>query len=137
MKGVSRRAVLRRLAAGGLLFNVPAWPAWACTRPSADPLAQRVAQLFSNEASATEIGRRYLALGTEPADIAMLAARVAGDRAAYQDLCGVDADGLRKRLARQQRRDFAAGRMVNVDGWMLSLTEARACAIAALVHARG
>lgn len=40
--------------------------------------------------------------------------------------------GLRARLRARAREDFAAGRVVRLDGWRLSLCEARACALLAL-----
>ncbi len=134
MKVISRRDVLKRLAVGGLLAHVPAFPAWASAPARGAPLAKRLAGLFSNLDSAAEVGRRYLALGAEPANTSLLAARVAGGRAAYLRLCAADGRGLRTLLAQQQRRDFASGRTVSIDGWVLSLTEARLCAIAALVR---
>jgi len=36
----------------------------------------------------------------------------------------------RAQLAARVREDFAAGRIVMLDGWMLSATEARLCALA-------
>ena len=37
------------------------------------------------------------------------------------------------RMNEQVRRDFAAGRTVTLNGWILSLTEARQCALHSLV----
>ena len=37
--------------------------------------------------------------------------------------------------AEQVRRDFAEGRTVEVQGWVLSVTEARQCALYSLVRA--
>lgn len=39
---------------------------------------------------------------------------------------------IRKRLARRIQGDFAAGRTVILDGWLLTQTEVRLCALAAL-----
>jgi hypothetical protein len=36
----------------------------------------------------------------------------------------------RAHIAARVREDFAAGRVVLLDGWMLSVTEARLCALA-------
>src|SRR5690606_29257250 len=98
------------------------------------PLPERLVRLFAHRESAVVVGRRYLALAHEPADAAALAARVAGNPRGYARLCAADAVALRALVARQERRDFAAGRTVTVDGWVLSLTEARLCAIAALAR---
>jgi hypothetical protein len=40
---------------------------------------------------------------------------------------------LVSRVNEQVRRDFAAGRTVTLNGWILSLTEARQCALHSLV----
>jgi hypothetical protein len=40
---------------------------------------------------------------------------------------------LRELLLLQQRQDFKHGRIANVKGWILSETEVRLCAMAALV----
>lgn len=134
MNLVSRREVLKRFAVGGLLTNIPAFPAWASVAAPSPSLAEKLARLFSNSRSATAVGRRYLALGIEPADIPLLAARVAGDGTAYLRLRAADPRTLRRLMSEQQRRDFSAGRTVMIDGWVLSLTEARLCAIAALAR---
>jgi hypothetical protein len=49
----------------------------------------------------------------------------------------LDGDALRRCLGRQTRRDFSDGRVVTIHGWMLSVTEARICGLAALVLGRG
>jgi hypothetical protein len=41
-------------------------------------------------------------------------------------------EALRHRIANQVRLDFAQGAVVSVDGWLLSLTEARVYALVAL-----
>ena len=41
----------------------------------------------------------------------------------------------RPSVAQQVRNDFAAGRIVLVDGWVLSATEARQCALFSLAAA--
>ena len=42
---------------------------------------------------------------------------------------------LRARLSDEIRRDFASGRTVTLKGWILSLTEARQCALYSLLQA--
>jgi len=39
---------------------------------------------------------------------------------------------IRRQLANQVRHDFVKGAMVDVDGWLLSVTEARVYALIAL-----
>ena len=42
---------------------------------------------------------------------------------------------IESRVARLIQLDFAAGRTLNLDGWVLSLNEVRLCALAALNRA--
>ncbi len=48
------------------------------------------------------------------------------------DHAGIDPMELLARLHRQVRRDFELGRTVEVDGWILSITEARLSALVSL-----
>jgi hypothetical protein len=43
---------------------------------------------------------------------------------------------LEVRMSEQVRRDFSAGRTVTLNGWILSVTEARQCALHSLVPVR-
>jgi hypothetical protein len=46
----------------------------------------------------------------------------------------MDPDALRAALEKQVILDFAAGRIVTVDGWVLSVTEARQCALFSIIN---
>jgi hypothetical protein len=45
----------------------------------------------------------------------------------------VEREALHRALRARNSEDFAAGRVVRLDGWVLAATEARLCALAALV----
>lgn len=47
----------------------------------------------------------------------------------------MDPDALRSALERQVIQDFAAGKIVTADGWILSVTEARQCALFSILNA--
>lgn len=79
------------------------------------------------------MGRRYLQLFPHEADVQLLVRLICRSQRRFTRLSGVDAPTLRELLARQQRQDFQHRRIVTIDGWMLSETEARLCAISALV----
>lgn len=49
---------------------------------------------------------------------------------------GVTATGGRRAMAAATRHDFASGNTVDIDGWLLSRTEARVCALAWVRRAR-
>lgn len=90
------------------------------------------AQLPWDRFSASHIGREYLRLVPAEADASWLASvlSIGLPTDAMTDLAF-----LRNSLEFRQRADFDAGDVVNVDGWILSRTEARLCAISALLGA--
>jgi len=76
------------------------------------------------------IGRAMVASGHAPADLGALAVRVSA-RPLIRTALATDCPTTRKRLVQDQcSADFAEGRMVSVDGWLLSETEAELCAAA-------
>ena len=78
-----------------------------------------------------EIGRRYRELAPDERDVAALhAAILAARRRAARG-----AGGRHPSLASLVADDFAAGRVALVDGWVLSVTEARQCALSSLLAA--
>jgi hypothetical protein len=86
--------------------------------------------VLGNRHRAAAIGRaclRALPAAERSADAiaGALCTEVALDRA-------LPAAIIRRRVNERVRRDFAAGAVVAVDGWFLSLTEARLYALAAL-----
>ena len=73
------------------------------------------------------VGRAYL--GVRPAeDGETRLVRLLRSRPEWRSVSS-PADA-RRALARAGRDDFAAGRLVSVDGWYLAESEARACALA-------
>ncbi|UEM22355.1 hypothetical protein JL100_006305 [Skermanella mucosa] len=97
-------------------------------RAAALPEARRLLALLRSPAAARRIGRAYLETAADEADPAKLVTLIVGDGAD-----GGTADGdLLRHVAERQRADFAAGRTVKLDGWVLSRTEARLYALAAV-----
>jgi hypothetical protein len=96
-------------------------------------VARRLLAALDRRASAAEIGRVYLAGVPQEADRARLVdALTRGLGAQSCDpgrACKAD---LRAALTRQIRQDFADRNVVRVDGWVLSVTEARLTGLAAL-----
>lgn len=89
--------------------------------------ASSFASLFSDRRGAREIGRRYLAQFPEESDPRRLEANLLRreDR--------LSAARMRARLAERRRNDFAAGRTVLINGWILAQSEVRACALLAVL----
>lgn len=126
----SRRDFLRTLLATG--FCTGSGTALAGMTGEATGLAQAgngIGPIFSNLESARAVGLAYLS--TCPAD----ATPIARDRrvgSIQLDACGSDPSALRAAVTAQVRDDYESGRLVQVDGWILSQTEARLCAFVAL-----
>ncbi|GAC1343092.1 MAG: hypothetical protein NVSMB18_18270 [Acetobacteraceae bacterium] len=91
--------------------------------------ARGLLDLFADPARARGLGEAYLALLNQRPSPAALTDAVWGDLAG--------SGPLRTRVADQIRRDYASGRITCLDGWLLSVTEARLCALAALATGAG
>ncbi|MFO1036491.1 MAG: hypothetical protein U1E45_06585 [Geminicoccaceae bacterium] len=86
--------------------------------PAADPAAT-VGALF--DGTPESVGRRHLSAHPDHArEAAAMAHDLVGAAAGRQALRAMVGDLIRD--------DFASGRIVLVDGWVLSVTEARGCA---------
>ncbi len=129
---IQRRSALQAMAAASvcLVGANAAWPLtkWGYARPSF--VAAALASL-RDRASAREVGSAYLAAHPgqgRPQIVAALrealgipaAAPVFGRRA------------MAFKIDRARSDDFGAGRVIELDGWILSRTEAQLCALAAL-----
>jgi hypothetical protein len=115
------------------------WPAVACIRWDGHPVRRWAAQLsgvLRHQAAAGEIGRAYLRAHPSEADPERLVAEITGDwEQGPAELDRLGRDELRLRLREQIRTDFAEGRTVLVDGWMLAASEARLFGLSALIQA--
>lgn len=133
-----RRRLLAALVSLGAMVIPGMRPTAAASLPTlaspTDPLAVRLAGVFSDRESAISVGREYLRAAPQEAHldllIAELCSRQPQGRSAFM---AVDHATLRGMLNRQQREDFALGRTVNVKGWILSETEARLCGLTVLL----
>lgn len=88
---------------------------------------QALAMLFSDIDAARALGYAYIRTGPSGADKAALLA----------ELGAMFASSSRRKLRRtvnaRRERDFRRQDLAIVDGWVLSATEARLCALAALL----
>jgi hypothetical protein len=125
---IGRRRAMASLGAGSLALAVagPGDIASLSSRTAAAPVATWLRSMIADLESARRVGQLYLQTAPEDADRDRLLADLfprlepqAGDR--------------RDSFAACCRQDFADGATVRVDGWVLSRTEARLCALAALV----
>jgi hypothetical protein len=109
------------LGAGGLLLALQAHP----VRLSAKPLRP----VQPENAAMISVGRAYLDQTPQEANVARL--RQLLDLAAEASAATLP-DPVKERLAVRQSEDFRTGQTVLVQGWVLSRTEARLYALAAL-----
>lgn len=127
--------VTRRL----LLLGVTFLPGWTVAqRPatrlisafvSRDPAA-RLKGLIRDPESARAIGGLYLRQHPGEADPTILTRHLLSSLELDAGRIGAESDArLRDRLRFLMRADFAEGRTARVDGWILSRTEARLCAL--------
>ncbi|MCI0561766.1 MAG: hypothetical protein MN733_25040 [Nitrososphaera sp.] len=103
---------------------------------SAIPISVSVnlTNVFSHKKSARMVGLEYLRSVPGEADINLLVKLICSFKAErYTMITKANAEELRRLLLKQFRKDFAQSRVVKVQGWILSETEARLCALAALV----
>ena len=126
---INRRSVLVLLGGGAVLAagGVGVLGLGRDDGPSASPGATPADEAL------VAIGTRYLELVPEDRDIDRLVADLGLDLDGPGDpgAAASELDELSERIA----ADFEAGRTVAVDGWQLSVTEARLTALIALVAA--
>lgn len=96
-------------------------------------LAARIARCFRHKASARTIGRAYLVQAPHEAEVELLLERILASMGATGGYRSRDVRLLFKQIHRAVRQDFEGGHTIRLKGWILSQTEARVCALAALV----
>jgi hypothetical protein len=115
-----------------MIATLRPWRAVVTFAPST--AEQRLAGLFAHRESARAVGRAYLSAGARAASVPALVASIAAElprgRATLRQASD---DELRGLLSARIRADFETDRTVDVHGWLLSSTEARLYALAALV----
>ncbi len=102
--------------------------------PRQDLLRARLSGLLRHTDSARIVGREYLHRypqeATVPVLLGLIAAEGTGGQAALSKVADAE---LRALLDHEMRRDFSDEKVVQLQGWILSVTEARLCALMALV----
>ena len=124
---LSRRSFISRVSASAAIALAPLG---AHSQPNHDPaaisdLASRVSGIFGDLDAPATIGARYLELYRDQ-DSNWIPALL------RSDLLALRAERLRSEIARRIRRDFSRKDIALVDGWVLSRTEARLCALMSL-----
>lgn len=93
---------------------------------------QGLVSVFSHAESARAVGERYLALHPEERESEKLAGAIYGALPLSKDWKPSDTV-VHKHLEEKIKKDFEQGCTVCLDGWILSRTEGRLCALVALL----
>lgn len=125
----TRRDLLRGAGALGAGLAAPAIAA-LLAEPVALPVGLRRSGLVPRDDAARALGRRYLARRPGEATPAWLWQRLAGEPLEAGPPLAWSAADWRRRVVRAQREDRAAGRCLELDGWLVTVTEARLLALA-------
>ncbi len=95
--------------------------------------AQALVEALDRPESARLVGLRVLAALPDPSRDALVAELAAAAGLAVEAVPAIDRSLLRSRLDAARAADFRRGDTVRVQGWVLASTEARLCALAALL----
>jgi hypothetical protein len=93
---------------------------------SANPVSVE-ASLFTHHHSAIALGKHYLTLYPEEANYEWLTTQTL-----HRLPANTEPHAIKKALKIQRQKDFYDGNTVMVEGWVLSRTEVRLCALLAL-----
>jgi len=129
---LTRRTFLAGLAAGivGAALGLRQyWSGDSTTRE-----AMRLAGVLRHPDSAALLGRLYLDRNPQEANAARLVTLIGATRGpALPAVTEAPDESLRSGLEERIRNDFINSDTVTVDGWLLSITEARLCALVSLL----
>lgn len=131
MVNLTRRVLLRLLAGivGTGLANPSNSMAMLISSERTKGLAEQLSELIVNKESARIIGIEYLRKHPGESDPAFLVKEICAGSKDGNALGAVDIGKRRTFLQFQRQQDFECGRIVRIHGWMLSVTEARLCAL--------
>jgi hypothetical protein len=129
---ITRRATL---AAGALVAAASGLPVSAASLGTNGGRAAALVAALRYPASAVAVGRAYLKAFPMDADAERLSDAIITDNTIRRRLEThlSDPDELALAIAEAVRADFINRRTVKLDGWVVAQTEARLCALAALV----
>jgi len=131
----SRRAFAQALLAAAAVPYVPkAQDVFLTNVEGGLSLAEAISDIV-RDLEVSQVGKAYLVVQPDESSVERLISEI--ERAGLDERRGFDQPSthdLGLALANAVRHDFQCGRIVNVQGWRLSQTEARVCALAHLVR---
>ena len=136
MKDRPRR--ISRRSANAVLAGVLAWPmgaGGAQLLPNAGTACAQLISIFKNFGGVSEIGLACIkSIGHEIVSPTQLAEAIMRD-VQYDEKTLKMPNVLRERICDRVRVDFAENAVVNIDGWILSVTEVRLYSLLTLLAA--
>jgi hypothetical protein len=130
---IKRRVFLGSLLVLGAASGPMRQLRWKIDNPPV-MVAERLAALFPHRESAARVGREYLRGHPQEASTTALVAHLTRNldvlASEFRMMSELD---LRVHMNQRSQADFRARQVVKVDGWVLSETEARLCALTSLV----
>ena len=126
---MDRRSFIR--LAGASALGVATASCAARSPSDARALARPELLVALGDAPVRSIGARYRAMTATERDVDALRDAIVGSRPLRERLFGAPSAPVEALV----RADFEHGRTVLIDGWLLSVTEARQCALYSLLAA--
>ncbi|MEX0821751.1 MAG: hypothetical protein WD021_06365 [Rhodothermales bacterium] len=124
-----RRRFLQLGTAGLIAASLPGAAISVASQSELHRLAEPgLLHILRDRESVRAIGASYRRTVPFEDDVHVLAAQITGDMKRSGGSAANQAD-----IEKQVRRDFDRGRTVQIDGWVLSRTEARQCALFSLI----
>lgn len=121
------------LVSSGFLQLGGKWDIFHATGKT-DALAAKLANFYVDKKGAKIVGLAYLRSVPSEAQVDLLVNCICSFNGAQRaELAQADEEKLKELLLLRQRNDFEHERVVNIRGWILSQTECRLCALAALI----
>jgi hypothetical protein len=133
-----RSRTISRRSASAILAGAIAWPCSGASAQQVPNQATTVAHdlliaIFEDPKSACEIGTACLKLMADEANTPdHLVNTIVGTPGCDYEMLR-DGRTLKQHISNRVHHDFTEGAVVNAEGWVLSITEARLYALAALV----
>ena len=129
LQRMADRSTARRMVVSGvgIAAVIAATPGFGVALRSACQ-ARRGREMWRDPGAVRTVGRRYLELAGNETDRARLSDLIFGNA----ELPDMSFWSLQRHIAAGRARDYAAGDTIMLDGWILSRTEARLCALCSL-----
>jgi hypothetical protein len=131
---MNRRDFLFYAAAGSAALSLPAATLTSARSRPFTPLARpRTIQTIGQAPLVHRLGRTYRARWPDENDPNILASAIRREEpaSASSPVAGSDLDA---HVDQRIRQDFEAGRTAQLEGWILSVTEVRQCALYSILY---